>query len=444
MEKFNLKNKVLMGITLFSMFFGAGNLIFPPFLGAQAGTHAWIAFLGFAVSAVGIPVLGVIAVTVSGGLEKLASRVHPKFAFGYILLLYLAIGPCLAIPRTASTSFSMAVLPFMPEGVSASLPQLLYSLVFFSLAAVVAMHPEKLTEYLGKRLTPVLLLLIVVLFGASVIGVIRGNNILDSTGASPAGLYQQGATVQGFLDGYQTMDTLAALNFGMIVALNIQAKGIKKEKTVVKETISAGWIAGIFLLVVYAMLNYVGKLSGIVCPDAANGTEVLVSMADVLFGRMGTMILAVIFVIACFNTCVGLFSCCGKYFAEVFPKTGYMGWVLIFAFVSMVIANVGLDQILKFSVPVLNAIYPMAILLILLALLHPWIGRFQRIYPWSAVFCGISSILTVMDQHGIILPGITLLIRKIPAYEAGFGWLIPTLAGAAAGILIDLIKREKQ
>lgn len=436
MEKFNFKNKILIGVTLFSMFFGAGNLIFPPFLGAQAGTHTWSAFLGFAISAVGVPVLGVIAVTVSGGLEKLASRVHPKFAFLYILILYLAIGPCLAIPRTASTSFSMAVIPFMPEGMSAAVPQLLYSLVFFGLATAVAMHPEKLTEYLGKRLTPILLVLIVVLYGAALM------KSADVGAGEPASIYLKGAAVQGFLDGYQTMDTLAALNFGMIVALNIRVKGIQKEKAVVKETISAGWIAGVLLLAVYAMLAYVGRLSGASFAGAKNGTEVLVEMAGLLFGKLGTIILAVIFVIACFNTCVGLFSCCGKYFAEIFPKPGYKGWVFIFAFVSMVIANVGLDMILKFSVPVLNAIYPMAILLILLALLHRWLGRFKGVYPWAAALCGISSVLIVLTQQGILIPGVSTFVKMIPAYKMGFGWLIPTAVGILAGMLTDIIKKQ--
>ena len=145
-QKLDLKTKILMGVTLFSMFFGAGNLIFPPYLGAQAGTAAVPAFAGFALSAVGLPVLGVIAVTLSGGMNTLASRVHPKFAFVYIAALYLAIGPCLAIPRTASTSFSMAGPPFLPEGVPEPLVQLLYTVVFFVAASLVAMHPEKLTE----------------------------------------------------------------------------------------------------------------------------------------------------------------------------------------------------------------------------------------------------------------------------------------------------------
>ena len=437
MTKFDLKNKILIGITLFSMFFGAGNLIFPPFLGAQAGTSTVPAFIGFAVSAVGLPVLGVVAVTLAGGLDRLASRVHPGFAFVYILILYLAIGPCLAIPRTASTSFSMAVIPFFPGENSIAVVQFIYSLVFFAAASVIAMHPEKLTEYLGKRLTPVLLVLIVVLFAAAA---------LNPAGeaAAPVEIYRSGAPVQGFVDGYQTMDTLAALNFGMIVAMNIRARGITKEKAVMRETISAGWIAGIFLLAVYSMLTFVGMTSSQAFPDSGNGTEVLVSMADHLFGKAGTVILAVIFVIACFNTCVGLFSCCGKYFSDVFPKISYRNWVFIFAFVSMVIANVGLDAILTFSVPVLNAIYPMAILLIFLSCTHRWLGRFPGVYLWSAVFCGVSSVLTVLDQNGFAIPGITLLLQRIPGYAAGFGWLLPTVVGILAGFITGYYRMKKE
>lgn len=434
MEKNNFKNKILIGITLFSMFFGAGNLIFPPFLGAQAGTATLSAFAGFAVSAVGLPVLGVVAVTLAGGLDRLASRVHPRFSFIYILILYLAIGPCLAIPRTASTSFSMAVIPFLQDSDSVRMIQFIYSVIFFAAASAVAMHPERLTEYLGKKLTPVLLILIVVLFAATII------NPPGSPGI-PVAIYRKSAPVQGFLDGYQTMDTLAALNFGMIVALNIRARGVHEEKAVMRETISAGWIAGLLLLVVYSMLTFVGMTSGQIFSGCSNGTEVLVSMADFLFGKAGTVILAVIFVIACFNTCVGLFSCCGKYFTEVFPKVNYRNWVFVFAFVSMIIANVGLDTILKFSVPVLNAIYPMAILLIFLSCTHKWLGKFHSVYWLSALFCGLCSVLSVMNQNKIAVPGISLILKKIPGYSAGFAWLLPTAAGVLAGMLLELYRK---
>ena len=434
-QKLNLKTKFLMGVTLFSMFFGAGNLIFPPYLGAQAGTSAWTAFIGFAMSAVGLPVLGVIAVTVSGGLNALASRVHPKFAFVYIAVLYLAIGPCLAIPRTASTSFSMAGPPFLPESVPEAPVQLLYTIVFFLAASLVAMHPEKLTEYLGKRLTPVLLTLIAALFLAALVNP-------AGPAAAPAEAYASAAPVEGFLYGYQTMDTLAALNFGMIVALNVQALGVREEKAVTGETVFAGWIAGALLLAVYAMLTFVGRLSGTAFPGTADGTEVLMRTAEHLFGKAGALILALIFVIACFNTCVGLLSCCGKYFNGCFPRIGYRAWVWGFAAVSAVLANVGLEAILLFSVPVLNAIYPLAILLIALAFLKRALTRFPAVYPWTALFCGVSSVLTVLEQQGLSIPGVTGLIHAIPGYAAGFGWLLPTVLGAGIGVLWSVMRRK--
>ena len=434
-QKLNLKTKFLMGVTLFSMFFGAGNLIFPPYLGAQAGTSAWTAFIGFAMSAVGLPVLGVIAVTVSGGLNALASRVHPKFAFVYIAVLYLAIGPCLAIPRTASTSFSMAGPPFLPESVPEAPVQLLYTIVFFLAASLVAMHPEKLTEYLGKRLTPVLLTLIAALFLAALVNP-------AGPAAAPAEAYASAAPVEGFLYGYQTMDTLAALNFGMIVALNVQALGVREEKAVTGETVFAGWIAGALLLAVYAMLTFVGRLSGTAFPGTADGTEVLMRTAEHLFGKAGALILALIFVIACFNTCVGLLSCCGKYFNGCFPRIGYRAWVWGFAAVSAVLANVGLEAILLFSVPVLNAIYPLAILLIALAFLKRALTRFPAVYPWTALFCGVSSVLAVLEQQGLSIPGVTGLIHAIPGYAAGFGWLLPTVLGAGIGVLWSVMRRK--
>ena len=434
-QKLDLKTKFLMGVTLFSMFFGAGNLIFPPYLGAQAGTSAWTAFIGFAMSAVGLPVLGVIAVTVSGGLNALASRVHPKFAFVYIAVLYLAIGPCLAIPRTASTSFSMAGPPFLPESVPEAPVQLLYTIVFFLAASLVAMHPEKLTEYLGKRLTPVLLTLIVALFLAALVNP-------AGPAAAPAEAYASAAPVEGFLYGYQTMDTLAALNFGMIVALNVQALGVREEKAVTGETVFAGWIAGALLLAVYAMLTFVGRLSGTAFPGTADGTEVLMRTAEHLFGKAGALILALIFVIACFNTCVGLLSCCGKYFNGCFPRIGYRAWVWGFAAVSAVLANVGLEAILLFSVPVLNAIYPLAILLIALAFLKRALTRFPAVYPWTALLCGVSSVLAVLEQQGLSIPGVTGLIHAIPGYAAGFGWLLPTVLGAGIGVLWSVMRRK--
>lgn len=435
MEKFKFKDRILIGITLFSMFFGAGNLIFPPFLGAEAGKQTIPAFVGFLLSAVCLPVLGVIAVTKSGGINNIASKIHPKFAFVFIIILYLSIGPFLAIPRTASTSFSMAVTPFW-NGDKLWILQIIYTVVFFIATSLVALHPEKLTEFLGKRLTPILLTLILVLFVGSLVH--PAGDFADAKNA-----YTSNATVGGFLYGYQTMDTLAALNFGMIVAMNVREKGITNEKSVMRETLNAGWIAGLLLFAVYGMLAFVGAVSSKTFSNTVDGTETLTNMVSFLFGKGGTILLAVLFIIACFNTCVGLLSCCGEYFNELFPKISYKNWVFIFAIFSMVISNIGLNAILKFSVPLLNTIYPMAILLIVLACLERYISEYKGVYVCSVIFCGVVSVISVLDQQGIVIPFITECAHFIPGYELGFGWLLPTLLGMIIGVFFGKKNKNK-
>ena len=203
MQKLSGKNLLLVSFTLFSMFFGAGNLIFPPHLGAQAGVNLWPAFAGLAVSAVGLPIAGVVAVARAGGLDRLAGRVHPVFAMVFTILVYLSIGPCLAIPRTASTSFQMLV-PLIGGGTGL---QLAYSVLFFAAAFLVALRPEKLTNWLGRILCPSLILLIVVLFAGCLA------HPLAAYYGAPSAEYAALPAVQGILYGYQTMDTLAGLNF---------------------------------------------------------------------------------------------------------------------------------------------------------------------------------------------------------------------------------------
>ncbi|MBS6396416.1 MAG: branched-chain amino acid transport system II carrier protein [Clostridiales bacterium] len=418
MKKLGIRDTLLVGITLFSMFFGAGNLIFPPYMANQAGTHAWLAFAGFALSAIGLPILGVIAVTREGGLPKLTGKVHPFFSEIYILILYLSIGPCLAIPRTASTSFEMAVLPFYQD--HTAVIRFVYSAVFFCAAMLIARHPEKLTEYLGKRMTPCLLLLIITLFAASWF-----SDFGSVEAAQEA--YKANGAVRGFLDGYQTMDTLAGLNFGMIIALNIRAKGVQEEKQVIRETAKAGWIAGGCLLAVYGMLTYIGFLTSGESQSFPNGAKVLTYVVSSVFGRFGLLLLAVIFVIACLNTCIGLLSCCGEYFHQKWPAVSRRNWILLFGAVSFLISNAGLDQILKLSVPVLDAIYPAAITLILLSCLGSREEKTRLVYPLTVGVCTVVSVLIVLTRHGILIPGITQVIQGVPFLESGFGWLVPTL-----------------
>ena len=428
MQKLHGKNLLLVGFTLFSMFFGAGNLIFPPFLGAQAGTATWPAFIGFAMSAIGLPVLGVIAVARSGGLSALAGRVHPRFAAVFTLLIYLSIGPCLAIPRTASTSFEM----FAPIIGGGTAKQAIYSVLFFAVAFVVALRPDKLTDRLGKILCPTLIVLIVVLFAGCLITPVAAHyGAVQPTYASlPA--------AAGFLDGYQTMDTIAALAFGIVIALNIRARGVEEDRTVVGCTVRAGWMAGALLLAVYSMLAHMGALSGGAFPGAANGAEVLSQLITALFGLPGSILLAAIFVVACFNVCVGLISSCGEYFAKLFPRLPYRAWAVLFAVVSMVIANAGLDLILQVSVPVLNVIYPVAIVLILLSFFHRWIGTLQYLYPVTVLLTGAVSLLFTLRDLGLLPAALGELLGALPLASQGLGWFLPAAIGVLAGALLSL------
>ena len=430
MKKLSGRVQLLLGFTLFSMFFGAGNLIFPPGVGAQAGNLTWLAMVGMAVSAVGLPVLGVVAVARAGGLDALGNRVHPFFSRMFTIVAYLAIGPCLAIPRTASTSFEMAVPPFVGPDAPIGLLQLLYSLVFFSLALAVALRPEKLTDRLGRILCPILLVLIVVTFVGSLLVPLKGY------GPPQSELYAAAPVARGFLDGYQTMDTIAALVFGIIIALNIRARGVEEDGAVVRYTVRAGWMAGVLLLAVYAMLAHIGALSGGAFPGATNGAEVLTNLVPALFGTPGSLLLAAIFVIACFNVCVGLISSCAEYFNVICPGLTYRTWAALFAAVSMLIANAGLDLILRISVPVLSVIYPVAIALMALSLFHRWTGRRPLVYPVTVLFAGAASVLFTLEDLKALPPALSWLLDAVPLAAQGLGWLLPALAGAVIGLLI--------
>jgi len=447
---------LLVGFTLFSMFFGAGNLIFPPDLGAKAGTNFWPAFLGLAISAVGLPVAGVIAVARADGLDKLAGRVHPVFAQVFMILIYLSIGPCLAIPRTASTSFAM-LTPLL--GSSAGL-QLGYSVLFFGAAFLVALHPDRLTRWLGRLLCPCLLVLILILFGGCLL------HPLAAQYGAPTEAYRSAVVLQGVLYGYQTMDALAALNFGAVIAMNIRAQGVAREQDVQRSAIRAGLVAGGLLLAVYTraseqldtwlkndkasyadvaqrlerlavytMLGHAGALTGAAVPGLATGAEVLTVLAERLFGKAGLVLLAAIFVLACFNTCVGLIACVGEYFHTLLPRIPYPALAAFFAAASMLIANLGLAEILRLSIPVLNALYPVAIVLIVLSFV-PRLEQRRRVYPLCIGCTAVQSIAAALP-----LSALSALANALPLAALGFGWVFPAVAGLLAGILLSCTEK---
>jgi LIVCS family branched-chain amino acid:cation transporter len=328
----------------------------------------------------------------------------------------------------------MAVVPFMGDA-NPLVAQLLYSAVFFVVAFVVALNPDQLTNRLGKILTPVLLVLIVVIFAGC---------LFNPPGfyGTPAEEYTSTPFVKGFLDGYLTMDTIAALNFGIVISLNIKAMGMQKDSVVVKETIHAGFVAGGILLLVYAALAHVGATTGGTFGPASNGAQTLNQAVSFLYGKTGLIMLAVVFFIACLNTCIGLISCCSKYFCTIIPAIGYRTWAFIFALASFVISNVGLTRILKLSVPVLNAIYPVAIVLILLSFAFQNGKRWRMVYVSSIGITGVVSVLLSLEQAGAKI--LHQLLVKLPLYTIGLGWIVPALVGIFLGMVLAIGRKNRE
>lgn len=401
------KKRVLLSFTVFAMFFGAGNLIFPPYLGYLAGGNTASAFLGFIITAIGLPVLSLIAIEKAGSLEALSSRVHPVFAHAFTVAIYLAIGPCLAIPRTASTSFEM-VANAIPSLQGLSIP---YSALFFTLSAIIALKPEKLTKRLGRILSPLLVLLIIILFAASL-------SNLGTADAEPMGAYIAVPFSTGFQEGYQTMDALAGLVFGIVLAINIEALGIKEDERT-KEATAASIGGGMLLLIIYSMIVFIGLNARMYIHNAANGADVLSASAYAVSGSYGRIILAIIFILACFNTSTSLLSSCGEYFHMLIPKLSRGMWIALFAIISGVISKVGLNAIISLSSPVLSLLYPAAIMLIALSLI-PQKRELKWTYRISIALALISSLLTI-----------------IGIFPSPFLWLIPAIIGAMLGYAID-------
>lgn len=422
--KLGKKNLLLVSFMLFSLFFGAGNLIFPPFLGQNAGIDTVPALLGFLLTAVVLPVLGVVVVARFDGLDKLGQQVGKRFGIVFAILIYLSIGPGLGIPRAASVPFEMAVAPYLPESANVGFWILGYSLIFFLVALWLCMTPNKLVSRMGSILTPSLLILIVFLFVCFLFkGTVNVTEAQNSYASSPF--------LKGFAEGYNTMDTISALNFGLVIATTLGSFGIKEKQDTVHYTIIAGIVAGTILTIVYVMLSYMGMASSGVYEIQDNGAWTLRSIVHQVFGEPGAILLAAIFTLACLTTCVGLINSISQYFATLFGGLSYRQWVFVITGFSFLVCNLGLNTILSISVPVLNAIYPVSIVLILLGLTNSLWKNNRFIYPLVVGSTAVISVIYAIDEAG--LP--EFLERILPLYSQGYGWLCI----AAVMLVIGLI-----
>ena len=431
-KKIPFKDILTIGLMLFSLFFGAGNLIFPPALGQVAGNNFWPAIIGFLITGVGLPLLGVLAIGFSGSNDAaaLARKVHPVFATVLMVSTYLTIGPLFAIPRTGAVSYEVGIRPFLSGDLeSQGMSLFMYTVIFFAVTCWLALNPSKIVDRVGKVLTPALLLMLFFLVGKtffSPLGIPQ----------APVGEYQSNAFLKGFLEGYLTMDTLASIVFGIIVINAVKSKGVTNPKEIAKVCTGAGMIAAFFLGVIYVSLSYLGATSVETIGYASNGGVLLSQVATIYYGLLGNVVLGLAILFACLTTSIGLVSSCATFFNQLAPQISYRKLVFILSFFSLIIANVGLTQLIAFSVPVLIAIYPMVIVLIFLAFLDPLFKGRHEVYRYSILLTSIVSIVDGLMTANISLGAVSKLFTYyLPLFDRSLGWIIPSIVGIIVGCL---------
>jgi LIVCS family branched-chain amino acid:cation transporter len=419
-----------LGFMTFALFVGAGNIIFPPIVGLQAGPHVWAAAFGFLITAVGLPVLTVIALARVGGAMNALSSPIGRMAGGILAAVcYLAVGPLFATPRTATVSFEVGLAPLVGSG---ALPLFLYSFVYFCVVLLVSLYPGRLLDTVGRFLAPLKILALAILGAAAFLW----------PAGSPGNatqVYQAQAFSQGFVNGYLTMDTLGALVFGIVIVNAIKARGVESPALITRYAIIAGLIAGVGLALVYISLFQLGSTSYGLVATATNGAEVLHGYVQHTFGEPGSIFLACLISLACLVTAVGLTCACAEYFSEVLHLP-YKVLVILLALFSLLVSNLGLTHLIQVSIPVLTAIYPPCIVLVVLSFCTRLWHAPSRVVAPVMLIALLFGIVDGVKATGVGVEWLVWLEAKLPLVDQGLAWLLPSLV---VGVLTTAWDRQR-
>lgn len=430
-QKLTFMEILPIGLMLFASFFGAGNLIFPPALGQSAGGNFLPAAAGFCTTGVGIPLLGIIAIGLlrASNPEALALPVHPKFAKALIVVTVLTIGPFFAIPRTGAVSFDVGILPFI-SAENYDLGLALYSLFFFVVTYFLSVNPSKIVDWVGKILTPLLLISIAIL-------VVQVFMHPMGEPQQAGGYYASMPYLKGFQEGYYTMDLLATMLFGTVVIDSIKVRGISEGSVLTRTCIMAGIIAAVLLAAIYFSLTYTGATSVAVFGVSDNGAIALSSIANYYMGTAGNVVLCLMIFFACLTTSIGLTVSAGSYLEQVLKyKMQYQRIAAIICIFSFAVSNVGLTKIISLSVPVLCLLYPIVIVLVMMAFMPV---KRACVYRSTLAFTIVFAIIDGLNAAGVPMKTAEALFKDvIPFYSAGFGWFVPSIVGLVLGILYSV------
>ncbi|MBN8048323.1 MULTISPECIES: branched-chain amino acid transport system II carrier protein [Paraclostridium] len=425
------KDIIIVGFALFAMFFGAGNLIFPPFLGLISGESWMTGFSGFILADVGLALLAIAAAAKCGGdVNKILGRAGKSLSKVVGIAIMICLGPLLAIPRTAATTFEMGVQPIIGNTVS----PVIFSIIFFAIVLLLTIRPSKVVDIIGKVLTPALLVALALLIIKGIItplGQISPDTLVDNVFSN------------GVSQGYQTMDALGAVALSTIIIASLHNKGYESNSEKVSLTIKAGIVAGVALCFVYGGLTFLGATisQNFAGQDISSISQasLIVGITEQLLGYPGKAILGIIVALACLTTAIGLTSATGQYFTKITNnKLKYEVVVVVVCVFSAIVSNFGVDMIIKFSAPILDMVYPVTILLVITTLFKDQIKNDNAI-KGAAYVTLIISILGVVNSlsktYG--LPVHIPFLEVLPFAKIGFNWIVPAIVG---GILGNLVK----
>ncbi|MFV0517167.1 MAG: branched-chain amino acid transport system II carrier protein [Aminipila sp.] len=437
-SKLSFSKLLSLSLMLFAMFFGAGNMIFPPMLGQLAGENFLQGVMGFVVTDAGLSILGIAAIVLVGTkLDDLVGLIGPKFSIFMGVLIYLLIGPLFALPRTGTVSFELAIVPFIPDNASRIVVSVIFTAIFFGVTYILSLNPSKIVDVVGKVLTPILLISIAVIFITSLI------NPVGEIG-SATGDYQSIPFFKGMIEGYLALDGIAALAFAIVVINAVKDFGISEPKAIAKYTLSAGIFAGVGLGLTYLALGYVGAQtsSGALFE---NGGQLLASVVHQLLGKGGNVVLGLAVLLACLTTSIGLSSSFSDYFHAILPKYSYKKILAVVCIFSFAISNVGLTTMIQFTLPALIMIYPPAIALVLFSFCNRWIKSKPEAYALALLFAFIIGVFDGLKTANISLGAVSDLVATLPLFNLGLGWVIPSIIGCLIGMLpfVNFLSRKK-
>lgn len=404
-----MKNKdvFIFGLAIFAMFFGAGNLIFPPEIGMVSGKEWLKATIGFFATGICLPVCGLLAFSQVGDIDNFAVKVSNKFNTVYFMLLIIAIGPMLGIPRTGATVYEMGIVPNF-----GNINSLVVSSIYFSIVLMLVIKPTKLINTIGKYLTPIIL-------GILAIIIIKG--ILFKIGTPGEKMIEQGAFSYGFLGGYQTMDAISSVLLGIIVIKGLKESGYTDIKVQKSMIVKSGLIAGLGMALVYGGLLYLGSMvngSGL----TLNRTGLTMYLAVATLGKFGKVALGVCVTVACLTTSIALVAITSDFFSNRL-KISYKITAVVICILSAILAATGVGFIVKIAIPILTLLYPVTIVLITLNIFKV---KEKLIFKASVYTTLFFSIFELINKYNIF-PEIGDFFDFIPLGSFGFGWLMPSI-----------------